>query len=187
MKIGLDMDGVVYDYVANLSNLIVADGGDPIPDKIGWFKPAELWPPYFDNPEKVFFDGDPLPGAVEGCAKLFELSDELWIITAARHEAGPYKLMWLEKHGIEYDDFVITGLDHSAEPKSAIKCDLYIDDGAHNIQELYNNTEADLIIFEQSWNKTREMWDLEWKSDRVNRARNWYEVVQIVEDLTGGE
>jgi 5'(3')-deoxyribonucleotidase len=181
VRIGLDMDGVVYDYVGNLSNIIVAEGGDPIPEDCGWFKPVELWPPYFDHPERVFLDGDPIPGAVEGCRDLKLLCDDLWIITAAWKEAGEPKIKWLEKHGIEYDNFVLTGLDHTSQPKSAIKCDLYIDDGAHNILELYENTFVDLIIFEQSWNKTQEMYDLEESSDRVTRVRNWEEMVNLVE------
>lgn len=182
MRIGLDLDGVVYDYAANLSRLIVADGGEPIPKDCGWFKPAELWPPYFDNPRKVFFEGDPIPGAVEGCHKLLGLCEELWLITAALPEAEVPKLDWLIKYGIEYDELIITSLDHEAEPKSAFECDLYIDDGAHNIQECFYNTRAHLIIFEQPWNKTPEMEQLEADHpQRVFRARNWQEVIPIVE------
>ena len=183
MKIGLDMDGVVYDYMGNLSNIIVADGGDPIPEDCGWFKPAELWPPYFDNAERVFLEGDPIPGAVDGCATLKSLSEDLWIITAAWEEARVPKLNWLEKYGIQYDNFVITGLDHSAEPKSAIKCDLYIDDGPHNILELHENTDAHLIIYEQSWNKTEEMRKLEKDCLRVARAKDWHDVVFLTRTL----
>lgn len=181
MRIGLDMDGVVYDYVTNLSNLIVADGGDPIPPDCGWFKPDELWPPYFDYPYSVFFNGRPIEGAITGCRALKRMGHEVWIITAAKPEAANPKLDWLKKYGIQYDNFVITGLDHSAEPKSAIYCDLYIDDGAHNIQELFQNTEAHLIIYEQSWNKTEEMKILEETFSRVERARNWMEVVKLVD------
>lgn len=166
LRLGLDLDGVVADYVAALRDAAkrigVGQGLDGAPTTWGMVEPG-----WFDNKDQwlaahtdVFRTGAhtiPLldahaPSALTG----FHDAGGVIVVTTARsgipdsdvtHEkVFQDTARWLAQHAIPFDDMMFT------HDKSLAGCDLYIDDSPGVVQHLMDSGKK-VVVRDQLYNR----------------------------------
>lgn len=180
-RINLDLDGVVYDWVGLMQRECRTRFGVDLRDSI-WITEHETnekiseW--YFGNPEVVFGYGEMYPGAEDGIRYIKRLTRNLTILTSAKEAAHPIKQKWLERKGIQYDEYVGVPL---GELKSDYPGDLFIDDGSHVVDDIITRTYADVILVTRPWNMGEAAPQSE-GSPRMRRAADWTEICHLVRE-----
>lgn len=177
-RIGLDMDGVIYNWYINLKKLMVKEFSldsrelkHPQEWGVPWMT-DEMWDWYYAHPEEIFTLGEAYDNAVWGSMRLQDMTGNLSILTTARPGAEALKEKWLEAWSVDYDELIVGDLDWN---KSEQECNLYIDDGLHNLEQIREeHPNADLILMDRPWNR---------HSDEFVRARGWQDLVQKVWDI----
>lgn len=165
LKIGVDLDEVVYPFVSVFRRWLVEERGIrtaeecPHPTHWGFFKEWGLTTDSFMeefvasiNAGYVFHVGEPLPGSIEGLHQLAERGHELIFITArhipgAEAQARRATLKWLASH-----DVALSGLCIS-DDKGALQTDIFLEDAEHNYDSLEADGETMPLLFTQRWNK----------------------------------
>lgn len=196
MRIGLDLDGVCYKYEATarymLRRHIIARGDEPTPglsvvskewDWIKYHTAARDWAWLWKGAieEGVYRYGHVVEGAIEGAQAISKLG-ETTVITARPKAAVHDTMAWLE---LMFNRVPLAGvvIQSDGQKKSEVPgIDVYIDDAKHNLEELLDNTDAIVIQFVQPWNSGFQAKTL-LQGSRLFPARDWREVVTIVQDL----
>lgn len=165
-RVGIDLDGVVYDFVESLREYLHVEHHWPAPEVL----PVQRWEFYEDwgltregflsycrdavARGYIFTRGEPSEGAVEALRAIREAGHQLIIVTdrgsMSRH-AREATVSWLRKYGIEYDELHLTG------KKSDIPLDYFVDDRLENYDEL-DAAGVKVFLWNQKWNEddTRE-------------------------------
>jgi 5'(3')-deoxyribonucleotidase len=148
MRIALDLDGVCYEWEKTARYMLrrkrmlenqpiplelmrESDSWDAIEHAVTAAEWAWLWSEGVK--EGLFRYGHCCRGAIEGVHALSEIGDVL-IVTSRPPSAIPDTLAWIT---FMFDKAPIAGIHFTgADPKDAIVADVYIDDGAHNINYL---------------------------------------------------
>jgi 5'(3')-deoxyribonucleotidase len=199
MRIGLDLDGVCYQWSATaqymLRERMLARGETP---PVELFQEPEYWDWIEDytSPEDwswlwsgaieegLYRYGHVVKGAIEGAQAISKLG-ETTVITARPKAAVHDTMAWLE---LMFNRVPLAGvvIQSDGQKKSEVPgIDVYIDDAKHNLEELLDNTEAAVIQFVQPWNEDFEPRDT-FSATRLFRAYNWREVVTQIEWLKEG-
>jgi 5'(3')-deoxyribonucleotidase len=176
---GVDLDGVVADYIQGLKPIAAEWLGVPVTsltDEVSYgFKEWGISDNYddvhrFALKERALFASLPLmEGAPPALRRLSARGIRIRIITHRLYipwfhrQAVMQTIEWLEKHGIPYWD-----LCFMAE-KSSVDADVYVEDSPKNITAL-REAGKDVVVFRNSTN--REL--------SAPEARNWLEVEQWV-------
>lgn len=178
--IGIDCDGVVYDFQAALRDYICAETKQT-PDK---FPPAESWEFFVDQwgltyedyagfisrgiaNQKIFWQGTPIPGAIAGVTALFKAGYTINFITARGGFADRTRCQWataswLDEWGFPYHDIIYS------EVKTLSEIDVLLDDAPQNYLDRINKG-MKAVVFDQPWNRHL--------TDAV-RVNGWSEAVQ---------
>jgi 5'-nucleotidase len=142
MRVGIDLDGIVVDLPTAWYRECNAQFGDDLTvEKVRDWDPV----PYAKCGDKVFevlkrpgfYAGlDPLPGAVEGVARLVDEGHQVVIVSAVPKRAPAAwgdKAAWVQHHlpMVDPNNVVLT---HN---KSLVKLDVLFDDGPHNLLDYY--------------------------------------------------
>lgn len=146
MRLGVDSDGVLADFDKSLIDGYNEAFGtdlkykqithwDAFEELTGWTH-KQWWDWVVKDHPRIFLDAPPLPGALAGMQALRARGHELCIITAKPNWAAAHMVEWLHKHDIPYDELHITS------KKSYVECDVYVDDGPHNLIDFKDNTDA---------------------------------------------
>lgn len=182
LVLGLDLDGVVFDYEAAVRARFAAMLG-VAPQTLGrqtrWSLVESGWPIRNEDHFRVLHtaavrDGmfatmPTIPGAAEA---LWQLSDAGVYIRVVTHRLG-----FKGVHASAAGD-TVTALDANRIPyrdltfvadKPAVGADVYLDDAPHNIANL-RGAGGFAVVFDQPYNQHVD----------GPRARNWDEVVEIV-------
>ena len=154
MRIGVDVDGVPRDFVGSLQRQYAVDFPDHVMSPVTQWDLHHFFPigkaiyPYaFDTRAKEIFEGaDPYPGAYAAMIALKERGHEIVYVTTQPRGKEVHTINWLLKHNFPYDGLVITGI------KDIANCDVYIDDGPHNVKVL-QATGKEVVIYDQPWNR----------------------------------
>ena len=154
MRIGVDIDGVLRDFVGSLLIQYYKDFPNHEVEAITEWDLHNFFPvgkaiyPYAFNvkAKEVFEDAEPYPGAYVAMIALKERGHEIIYVTTQPHGKEIHTLNWLLKHNFPYDGLVITGM------KDIANCDVYIDDGPHNIKAL-QDAGKEVVIYDQPWNR----------------------------------
>lgn len=161
-RVGFDLDGVVYDFRAALSEHLVANGHpDCTLDRItdtwdfyeGWGFTLEDFLKHFVagvDAGTIFRFGEPLEGAVEATRKLAAAGHEIHIVTdrsvgtepgiSSRHTAA-----WLAEHG-----FVFHSLTFSRD-KTVVPTDYFVEDKIGNYDDVTANGTRCYLV-NRPWN-----------------------------------
>lgn len=179
--LGLDLDGVVADFYGTIRPLAAIWLGRPIDDltteptyglKEWGFRDTSAYKDFHRwavRERELFRALPPMDGAAPALRRLSDAKVRIRIITHRlfipyfHQEAVAQTVEWLDKHGIPYWDLCFMA------DKSAVKADVYVEDGPDNIRSL-GEAQQDYIIFENSTN-----YDLE-----GDRATTWAEVEEKV-------
>lgn len=187
LKIAIDLDGVVYNFIDEFRDyLINHEGYDPddLPEeytswdyyKVWGLSDLEYWEKFFTAAHKshILTNGKVIPGAKEGLEKIKELGCEIVILTA-REAVGTKTsetirtntLNWLDANGIVFDELVISNEKFNED------FDVLFDDGPHNIEAVILDGRP-AIFFDQPWNRSVPIY---------NRVYGWDQLVESVEEM----
>jgi uncharacterized HAD superfamily protein len=144
VKFGIDMDGVVADFVKGYNALAKAELGIDLPypaPEWNWHKLGgitskqnnQLW----DYIKSSMFWGTlfPLPGAVEALERLNEISKrhDIYFITTRPGTLAKFLTeMWLKFHGMDTPTVLVT--DNKAPVVRGLGLDVFVDDKPENNQ-----------------------------------------------------
>ncbi len=160
MRLGIDLDGVVVDFNTGWMALYNAEfGTDLKPEMVQtWdaFVPltrfdtnAEFW-------EWARNDGGPglfrylpiIPDALESLQRLSR-NHEIVIITTKPRWADAETFAWISESGIPTREVHIT------RHKWKVECDVYLDDGPHNLESLViERPDRTICRFIRPWNES---------------------------------
>lgn len=165
MKLGIDIDGVVYDWEKTARFLLGWRFGYDIPQSTEWDSIEKavkkdhwqwLWSAGV-NKYGLFRHGDLIPGAIEAIVKLHHAGHEINFITATPTKAG-------EKESEAIQDRQDWAWFHFSKRlgangyklffekvKSKVDCDLYLDDKVENLKELTQAGKT-AVCFDRGWN-----------------------------------
>ena len=166
MRIGIDCDGVLRDFISDLKDNIkenYPEHADKIktPETWNW----EDWLPFWteEESEKYIFednyldffgvDANPIPSSLEDWPKLVQWAKdnghELILVSAQRSHCEEPTTEWLQRWGFMFDEI------HYTKHKWAVDVDVLIDDSPEKLEQFadrsVNNGSA--ICYKQSWNK----------------------------------
>lgn len=153
MKLGIDLDDVAVEFRTGFRKLYWDHFGIYYPDTGYWdlktishFKDDEsLWTWIEKSTPNFFHELEPVKGAVESLQKLAQ-DHEITIITDKPKWAEDAPLYWLTKWRVPYSSIYIT------KTKADISCDIYLDDGPHNLVALRTCTNAIVARMVKPWN-----------------------------------
>jgi 5'(3')-deoxyribonucleotidase len=190
--IGLDLDGVVYQWSKTARYMIrrrIEDRGETVPPELyqesqdwDWIRthsPGQDWKWLWTEGTKAgaYRYGHVVSGAIEGVQELTKIGDVI-VITARPRDAVNDTLAWL---GTFFDKSPLAGVviqsDGQKKSEAVPGLNVMIDDGPHNIMDILENTKADAILFSQPWNQN---WSPERTELRLFRAKGWRETVNRV-------
>jgi 5'(3')-deoxyribonucleotidase len=180
MRIGVDLDGVVYDFVEALRHYLVTHRGFDRYDlgestswnffKDNWGMTTPEFLGYFrDGVEAgvIFQHGEAEPYAKEVIDDLRDAGHTIHICTFRTiHEACPQITMdWLKRVGIEYDSITFS------EDKTVIKTDIFIEDNMENYMHLLGAGTVG-IMMDRPWNRALK---------NARRVENWIDFAREIE------
>ena len=145
MRVGIDVDGVLYDFVGELAEYISATTGRPL-SELG---PPTTWDFYLEEwgyskkeyhqfseaavaSGSIFLSKDPLPGAKAALKRIRKLGHTVHIITARGFgpRARPLTAEWLHIKKIPHDTLTF------AYDKRVMRVDVFLDDKPANVDEM---------------------------------------------------
>lgn len=165
IRLGVDIDGVCYDFVGSYRKYLMKVTGRPasdFPDAESWSFYKEQWgltsPQYIAhlvdavNAKELFWRGDRVEGSLEAVQQLYREDYEIVFITAREYEgiithprhATEY---WLGINGYPYHELIVT---HD-KTKAEYNLDILIDDSPGNL-EAHGAAELRALAFDQRWN-----------------------------------
>lgn len=163
MRVGIDLDGVCYDFAASvreyLCNTVGSHDESACTDPLRW-EFYEDWgldlPAFLDafhagvNAGVIFAHGDPHPNVAEAFMRIKAAGHSIHIVTdRAMGEPGASEAAtsaWLHRHGLPFDS-----LTFSAD-KAAVNLDTMVDDKPSNYEAL-RAAGVDAYLLTRAWNK----------------------------------
>jgi 5'(3')-deoxyribonucleotidase len=158
-RVGIDLDGVVYDFVGAYRKFLgTGDGAIIKPEPVRWefFKDWGVSEEEFlhdlqHHPE-IFTNGEPYPGAIMEVERLALNGHTIVFITdRVIMGEGSYAYArtrdWLLKHEIPFHELHITA------DKASIDVDYFLDDRPSNVTAMLRKGGVDAFLCNRSWNK----------------------------------
>lgn len=160
MKVGFDLDGVLYPFDQALAEYFLDRGTRPeaLPTPQSWhfYKDWGLKADGFDYTcHEATRYGDlfnclpPYPGAADAVRKVKAAGHSIHIITARNYgnpgQAQSQTVKWLNRYGIPYDTLTFSS------DKTIVTTDVYLDDKISNV-ESFKDTKTTGILLRRSWN-----------------------------------
>lgn len=188
MRIGLDLDGVVYKWDDTVKYLIKRYFDIQLADATDWDSYERqlkdlgrrdawkwLWSKGITE-YGMFKHGSLYKGAREGIREI-AAKGEIVILTKRPPLAQQDTLEWLAYQKLPTSEIHI--LNHGR--KSDVKCDAYIDDSMANAIDILNNTDGLMLLWDRPWNQSTEYWPE--TDSRFRRVSSWEEVVNELGEL----
>lgn len=182
LHIGIDLDGVCYDFAKSLSEYLVeSEGFDPdsLPEPTCWEFYEKDWGLTLDefltlfakgvDAGYVFRVGDPHDDCVE-IMRTLHLDHSLHIVTHRTiGERGVQNTMeWLFEKQIPYDTITFS------RDKTIVKTDLFIEDNVDNFLAL-EEAGVQAVLMDRPWNQ---------HLDTPYRVEDWCAFYEYVEEYT---
>lgn len=158
-RIGLDLDGVVYNFTSSYIYLLSEYRDVKFPIGVEWIDNWNAMDRYTTEEDRawlwttgielgLFRHGHLIKGAIDGVRKLDQLGD----IEAVSHR--PKAAVSDTLAFLSYCQLPLSGVHllTSEEPKSLVGCDVYVDDGPHVIEEL-QAAGMPIVIFDAPYNR----------------------------------
>ena len=185
MRLGIDLDGVVSDFNKGWIDRYNAEFGTDIPvdavttwDGIAplthFTDMAAFWEWARDLPGgSLFRNLETYSDAVPALERL-AADHEVVIITSKPEWAVSDTYAWIAEHRLPTREVHVVDIHGDKWP---VPCDLYLDDGPHNIESIHHNRpEAHMCRFVRPWNSPVA---------GVHDARDWAEFEALATRLSG--
>lgn len=187
MRIGVDLDGVVYSYQSAACHLLNTYRGYNL-DWRDWntwdwihqvsTKEDQQWLMSEGITKGLFRYGHIQKNAIEGIGGLREMGHDIVFITHRPPAAVQSTLDFLSYARLSPSAVHILS---NEEPKKSIECDVYVDDKPQTIADIVVNTPKHGILYAQRWN--RGVVAGEGSCERFYRAYGWMDVVKRVAEI----
>ncbi len=154
MKIGIDLEDVLFDLTTGLMKAYTKETGKTVKyedlDNYYWFD-EDLIERF--NESHIIEEINPLKGAPEAIQALLKKQDELYIITAKKRIFSAKVDAWIQHH-LKTNKLIVT---YTEGVKKSIICkalgiSLLIDDAGHNALECAQEG-ITVILFNKPWNQ----------------------------------
>lgn len=201
LRIGLDLDGVVYDFVAAHRDYLTAESDHDVdvlellPEPTSW-SVWDCWPISRETWQRTFDEGVACgaiftgghryayPGAVEAVQGLAWVGHDIHVVTHRPARAVAATAEWLADVNLPH-----TSLTFAAD-KSTVPVDVMIEDNVDNALAVVN-AGGRAILFDRPWNRTwkfdGQVADVDEhadvKSTRIIRCHTWEDVIDVVKAL----
>lgn len=187
LDIGVDLDGVAYDFPNSLRHFLIhhegwdpADlpGGDHDDPNATWSFYKDCWGMSTEDflaacdrgvdAGVVFLHGEPFNDTVDTLAHLRERGHRIHIITARSFGSRSHHNTseWLERHGVPFDSLVFSS------HKTIIRPDVMIDDHTDNFLA-FMRVGVPCYLYDRPWNRGFD--------DEGYRVRSWNDFLRRVE------
>jgi uncharacterized HAD superfamily protein len=183
MMVGLDIDGVLADFLSPFLKILAQRVGTAPIDPQSITDPSFLKHPFVSNEvisecmvevsyqERFWQELEPLPTARHWQALDTLSRDQRLVFVTHRYERDTYSIHkvtcdWLTKHGVT-NPVVHFTQDHKSELVRKLKIQLFVDDRHENCLDVAENTEAVVMMPHRSYNgsfqhpKVQRIQDLE--------------------------
>lgn len=184
LRFGIDVDGVLYHFHKTAVYMLNSQRGYSLDvndwSEWDWLKHQVknndyqwLWSAGVKN--GLFRYGHMYKGAIEGLHALSALGDVV-IITHRPKAAVQDTMDWLSFFKMPVTEVYLMT---EGQAKSAVKCDLYVDDKVENIKDYLYNTKGVALLWDRPWNHMTPI-DADCSSvepNRAGRVNTWEEVV----------
>lgn len=157
MHIGVDCDGVLYDFTEDARLVVAQHLGTEYtnlePAKVWDFMTEQwgldqrtFWKLWFKavRDDDAWFRLPPVEGSVEGLKRLQKAGHKIHIVTS-RKGGELNTVRWIQEYGIPYDTL------HIGRDKTRVNVDVLVDDWEKNWHEI-RDTGGRCIIWDQPWN-----------------------------------
>lgn len=195
VRVGLDVDGVLYRFTDTAAFLIKQHWDVELPAGGEWPTwnyvkdnvTPEIWKWLWSDAiteHSLFRYGSLYKGAREFLVHTEPYCDNI-IITSRPPTAVQDTVDWLSYQRVPMSGIHILG----QEPKSSVQpqCDVYVDDALHNIQDLIENTTAHTIMPDKPWNQGTIYATLGIKTDLIGRTftrtSSWEEIEDVIHKI----
>jgi 5'(3')-deoxyribonucleotidase len=156
MLIGLDIHGVIGDFVGSLIRQYKLDYPKHVIQPVTAWDLANFFPIgkeiylYYSvrRPRQVFYGAKLFPGARDFVQRLKRDGHDIWILTDVPRNAQTLILSWLQDYQIPYDHLSFTNKKHH------IRCDIYLDDCPDVLKDLYLKTDGIVVCMDNPWNQS---------------------------------
>lgn len=180
-RLGLDVDGVLYPWEETARAAILDEFGIALDYSTHWDDIKNsitdpVWQWIWNKNGglgRIFSIGEPFRGTFSATYKLSQIAD-IVIITSTPKDAIWERLSWLDRNGFDFSEIHITMQKKSLVPR----CDVYIDDAPHNIEDLRQFKESTIIVWDRPWNQNVKC------VGNVIRCREWGEVIWVVNGVS---
>jgi len=181
MKIGIDIDGVITDFVDTFKEVVKEKYHVHLQEE--QIREHDLYKVLGIPSEKLrelvmeVFPQDlqPQPKAVETIQKIAQ-NHEIYIITAREPETLDLSEKWLKNHNVPYSRlaFIKEGDKHKFIEEHDL--DVVIDD---NMKEITNwiGVVPNILVFDHPWNQSLNI------ANSFTRVKNWDEIFEIIQKL----
>ncbi len=188
MRIGVDLDGVCYEFQRTYRYMLRQEFDINIPPVKDFWTEWNACDQYTTKAQRgwmwgkgveqgLFRYGHMVTGARIGLQALHDAGHKLVIVTTRPANAVSDTLDWVSLYfkGIPLDGLHILS---QGESKASVTGDLLIDDKPENVSEWAQVVPRQAILFDQPWNQDA------FTDFGVIRAKGWGEVVKTVAALT---
>jgi 5'(3')-deoxyribonucleotidase len=182
-RLGLDLDGVVVDWVTCVNDLLREHFGYEVGPWERWDHAKRLVAPehwawlWTEGVEGgMFRHADAYPGAAVAVTRLCAIAR---VVVVSKVPPGGIcdRLSWLGARSWPIKE---AHLLNEATPKSSVDCDIYLDDSLENVEDLVDNAFGDVLVWDQPWNRG-ELPRASLASGRIiQRVETWAEVERAV-------
>ena len=192
MKIGIDVDDVITEYVAglvdyynhlhfdrvNINSVREWDlkktlGKASTPDQMNALMTGFIYHSHFDSLPET-------PGAVKTIKQLMSEGHTPYFITSRSSKAIDSTYKWLDNKGLPIERVYFN--KDKAWLTQRLGIDIHIDDGVHNLEQIAANNyhKTYTVLFDRPWNRSTPV---RYSHDRVKDWNQVYTVVQSVERI----
>ena len=185
MQVGLDVDGVMYQFQKTALYMLNSMKGYDLKleDWDRWNWPKEVvanndWQWLWTGGVKdgLFRYGHLYKGTIEGVRALAGIGDVV-IITSRPSNAIQDTLDWISYLKLPFTE---THILSAGKPKSQVKCDIYVDDKPENIDDFLANTAGHPLLWDRPWNQGVNP---SYRIAPYDRVSSWAEVLAVAREL----
>lgn len=177
MRIGIDIDGVVANFVAALVPLVKNRYGLALRERDIYVHDLDLVLGVMQYEvmdlvrQAIKCDLEPYPGAILGLRRL-RRQHEVTLVTSRPVDMMDVTKAWLSRRGIPHDDLLHFG--EGSKHHNELGFHVFVDDHLRETFGFVGKVPC-IIIFDRPWNRTFNAGGL------FKRAHNWRELVSIIE------
>ena len=187
LTIGLDIDGVIIDYISAILPLLSEICNRPlIRDDITHTALTRILDIDEETSEQIWElilgtdllqTSPPVKGAVEGVAALSR--HEIWLITGRPASVQDLTTAWLADNGVKYDRIIFDSGKMVGNLSPERQCNVFVED-LLEVANLLADAGVYTLLFNQPWNQSDML------PENCHRVYDWDTIVRMINRLEQG-